>query len=139
MYNKNMSKKLLIVDDDKIFLKIFRDILAKDHAGKYEVVVAENGIEALAKMEEFYPDLIVLDIRMPEMDGIEFLRELKKRNNHRSQIPVLISSNFADMDKISEGVELGVKGYVIKSDYSLDNIIKQMDSLLGMKPEENKE
>ena len=138
IYNKNMSKKLLIVDDDKIFLKIFRDVLAKDYAGKYEAAVAENGVDALAKMEEFHPDLVVLDIRMPEMDGIEFLRELKRRN-HGSQIPVLISSNFSDMDKISEGLELGVKGYVIKSDYSLDNIIKRVDSLLGTKSEASKQ
>ncbi len=133
-----MSKKLLIVDDDKIFLKIFKDLLAKNYANEYEVAVAENGIEALAKIEEFHPDLIILDIQMPEMDGIEFLREMKRRNHGLSQIPVLISSNFSDTDKISEGLELGVKGYVIKSDYSLDNIIKRINSLLGTKPEESK-
>ncbi|MCK5590920.1 MAG: response regulator [Candidatus Pacebacteria bacterium] len=130
-----MIKKLLIVDDDKIFLKIFRDVLAKDYAGKYEVAVAENGIDALVKMESFHPDLIVLDIQMPQMDGIEFLRE-RKRRNLGVDTPVLISSNFADVDKISEGLELGVKGYVVKSDYSLDAIIKQVDSLLGVSPEE---
>ena len=130
-----MSKKLLIVDDDKIFLKIFKDTLARKYKDKYEVTVAHNGIEALEKMEEFQPDLIVLDIQMPKMDGLEFLQELKQRN-HGLQIPVLISSNFSDIDKISEGLEFGVKGYVVKSDYSLDGIIKQIDSLLGITPDE---
>lgn len=132
-----MSKKLLIVDDDKIFLKIFRDVLAKDYAGKYEVAVAENGIDALVKMESFHPDLIVLDIQMPQMDGIEFLRE-RKRRNLGVDTPVLISSNFSDVDKISEGLELGVKGYVVKSDYSFDAIIKHIESLLGTGSKEEK-
>ncbi len=127
-----MKKKLLIVDDDKIFLKIFRDTLAKDYVDRYEVDVAENGIEALEKIEEFHPDLIVLDVKMPKMDGIEFLRELKKKNYERD-IPVLISSNFSDTEKISEGLELGVKGYVMKSDYSLDAIIKHIESVLKIK------
>ncbi|MCK5027906.1 MAG: response regulator [Candidatus Pacebacteria bacterium] len=123
-------KKILIVDDDKIFLKIFRDTLNKDYVGRYDVASAENGEEGLAKIEEFHPDLIVLDIKMPKMDGIEFLRALKEKQCE-PQIPVLISSNFSDAEKISEGLELGVKGYVVKSDYSLDGIIKRIESLFG--------
>jgi len=133
-----MTKRLLIVDDDKIFIKIFRDTLIKDYNGKYEVAVANNGIEALAKMEEFHPDLIVLDLKMPEMDGLEFLRE-RKRRDQGMHIPVLISSNFFDAEKVSEGLDLGVNGYVVKSDYSIKSIVDHMDSLLGIKTEDTKE
>jgi len=125
-------KKLLIVDDDKILLKIFKDTVINNYAEKYEVEVAEDGLEALTKTEEFKPDLIVLDIRMPKMDGIEFLRELQKRNDGKQNTPVLISTNFSDTEKISEGLELGIKGYVMKSDYSLGEILKKVDSLLGI-------
>lgn len=123
-------KKILIVDDDKIFLKIFRDTLFKMHEDKFEVIVAEDGQEGLDKVAQENPDLIVLDIKMPKMDGIEFLRALKEKSPDH-QIPVLISSNFSDAEKISEGLELGVRGYVVKSDYSLDGIIERIEGILN--------
>ena len=122
-------KKILIIDDDKIFLKIFRDVINKSYADKYEIVSAEDGEEGLLKVAEEQPDLIVLDIKMPKMNGIEFLRVLKEKNE--PPIPVLISSNFSDNEKISEGLALGVKGYVVKSDYSLDGIISRIEDILG--------
>ena len=125
-------KKLLIVDDDKIFLKIFQDTLNNDHPGVYDIAVAENGEEGLISIEGSRPDIIVLDIKMPKMDGIEFLRELRARA-YEPQIPVLISTNLSDTEKISEGIELGVRGYVMKSDYSLDGIIKHIEDVLGTK------
>jgi len=123
-------KKILIVDDDKIFLKIFKDTLHKMHEGKFEVISAEDGSKGLSLVEEEKPDLIVLDIQMPEMDGLEFLRTLKEKKLD-PQIPVLISSNISDVEKISEGLELGVKGYVVKSDYSLEGIIGRIESVLN--------
>ena len=122
-------KKILLIDDDKIFLKIFRDTIRQDRNEVYEVTTTTGGKEGLIKIQEDRPDLIVLDLKMPGMDGIDFLRELKKEN-FDPQIPILISSNFSDMEKIGEGIELGVKGYVVKSDYSLDGIIKYIDDLL---------
>jgi CheY-like chemotaxis protein len=122
-------KKILLIDDDKIFLKIFRDTIEKNRSDVYEIEAVSGGREGLMKIRGNKPDLIVLDLKMPEMDGIEFLRELKKEN-FNPQIPVLISSNFSDVEKVSEGIELGVKGYVIKSDYNLDGIIQQIDHLL---------
>ncbi|MCK5026872.1 MAG: response regulator [Candidatus Pacebacteria bacterium] len=123
-------KKILVIDDDKIFIKIFRDSIYKDHKNIYEVESAGNGEEGLAKIEVSRPDLIVLDIKMPKMDGIEFLRKLKEQK-YETQTPVLISSNFSDAEKISEGLELGVIGYVVKSDYSMDSIIKRVHDVLG--------
>ena len=127
-------KKILIVDDDKIFLKIFKDTIEKTRAGEYEVVPAVDGEDALARVDEVNPDIIVLDIQMPRMDGIAFLRKIKKRQ-YNPEIPVLISSNFSDVDKVSEGIELGVKGYVVKSDYSLEGIIQQIDNIFEDKSE----
>lgn len=123
-------KDILVVDDDKIFLKIFRDTIDQDYSEMYSVRVAENGREALEEVAKARPDLVVLDVKMPVMDGIEFLRALKEEKIE-PQIPVLISSNFFDVEKISEGIELGVKGYVVKSDYSLAGIIQQIEDILG--------
>lgn len=121
-------KKILIVDDDKIFAKILKDGLSQ--GGKHEVVIAHDGEEGLEKVKQDHPDLIVLDMMMPKISGIEFLKKLKLFNIV-PQIPVIISSQLMDVEKISESVELGIKGYVVKSDYSLDNIVKQIEGVLN--------
>lgn len=117
-------KKVLLVDDDKIFVKILRDTLH----GKYDVNTANDGEEGLELVESFRPDLIVLDLQMPKVDGMEFMRQLKERNIH---IPILVSSQLSDITKISEGIELGIKGYVVKSDYSLDTLVEQINDVFN--------
>lgn len=124
-----MAKKILIVDDDKIFAKILKDGLMSE-AGKYEIVTAVDGEEGLTKAQEWHPDLIVLDMMMPKMSGIDFLKKLKLFNVTPA-IPVVISSQLMDVEKISESVELGVKGYIVKSAFSLDNIVKQVENILS--------
>lgn len=122
-------KKILIIDDDKIFSKILKDGLTQG-ANKHEVSVAHDGEEGLEKVKQDRPDLIVLDMMMPKIGGIEFLKKIKLFNL-TPQIPVIISSQLMDVEKISESVELGVKGYIVKSDFSLDNIIKQVEGILN--------
>ncbi len=122
-------KKILIIDDDKIFSKILKDGLMQG-VNKHEVSVAHDGEEGLEKVKQDRPDLIVLDMMMPKIGGIEFLKKIKLFNI-TPQIPVIISSQLMDVEKISESVELGVKGYIVKSDFSLDNIIKQIENILN--------
>ena len=124
-----MAKKILIIDDDKIFAKILKDGLTQS-ASKHEVSVAHDGEEGLEKVKQDRPDLIVLDMMMPKIGGIEFLKKIKLFNI-APQIPVIISSQLVDVEKISESVELGIKGYIVKSDFSLENIIKQIESILN--------
>lgn len=124
-----MAKKILIIDDDKIFSKILKDGLTQGER-KHEVSVAHDGEEGLEKVKQDRPDLIVLDMMMPKIGGIEFLKKIKLFNI-TPQIPVIISSQLMDVEKISESVELGVKGYIVKSDFSLDNIIKQIEGILN--------
>jgi len=126
-----MAKKILIVDDDKIFSKILKDGLMSE-AGKYEIMTVPNGEEGLEKAQEWHPDLIVLDMMMPKMSGIDFLKKMKLFNVTPA-IPVVISSQLMDVEKISESVELGVKGYIVKSAFSLDNIVKQVENILTKK------
>lgn len=125
-------RKILIIDDDKIFVKIFRDTMHKTHASEYEIVSAENGEDGLEKIEESRPDLIVVDLKMPKMGGLEFLKILKEKK-YDPPISVLISSNFSDPEHISEGLEFGVAGYVVKSDYSMESIVQRIDDVLGVK------
>jgi CheY-like chemotaxis protein len=111
-------KTILLIDDDAIFVTAIKDSLDKK---SYTVVSAKDGVEGLTKMEESKPDLVLLDIMMPKMDGMEFLRKMNEKYGE-GNTPVLITSNNSSLDKISEGVALGIRGYFIKSNESLQSI-----------------
>lgn len=121
-------KKILIIDDDKIFTKILKDALHAED-GKYVVAIAYDGEEGLEAIEQDRPDLVVLDLKMPKMSGIDFLRELK-RMHIEPQIPILVSTQLSAPETISEGIELGIEGYVVKSDYSLETIVGQINKVV---------
>lgn len=124
-----MTKKILIIDDDKIFSKILRDALVVGGQGKYEVFSAFDGEEGFKIALEEKPDLIMLDLMMPILTGIEFLRKLRKEE-WGAHIPVIVETQFSDLEKMSEGMELGVRGYIIKSDYSIEAILRQVGDVL---------
>src|SRR3989344_6626089 len=111
-------KKILVIDDDMTFVAMIKATLDPT---KYSVTNAANGVEGLKRMEESKPDLILLDILMPKMDGMEFLKEMNKTYGEGKTL-VLITSNVSTLDKISEGVAIGVRGYFIKSNESLNGI-----------------
>ncbi|MDO8620181.1 MAG: response regulator [bacterium] len=123
-------KKILIIDDDTTFQKTMSDSLASLH---YTVASALDGEEGLAKALAEKPDLILLDIKMPKMDGITFLKKLQSGGEDSTKIPVLVTSNISTMDNISEGIALGIKGYIVKSDESLDTIVQHVEELLNPK------
>ena len=122
-----MAKKILIIDDDITFQKTMSD--AFKNSG-YEVVEAHDGEEGLLLVEKESPDLIILDLVMPKLGGMDFLKILHK-DKDSNKIPVLITSNFSGSDKISEGVEYGVRGYIVKSEESLKTIVNAVESIIG--------
>ena len=124
-----MTKKILIIDDDKILSKILRDTLQTHAADKYEVISAFDGEAGLAIALEQKPDLIMLDLVMPKLSGIEFLKKLRA-DERGVNIPVLVATQVSDLAKMSEGMELGVRGYIIKADYSIKEILGQIEEVL---------
>jgi CheY-like chemotaxis protein len=118
--------RILIIDDDLTFQST---MTTKLKSAGYEVDSALNGAVGLMKLEEARPDVILLDLMMPKLDGMGFLKQLQADRPSDTKIPVFITSNFNDMDKVSEGVELGVRGYIIKSNESLDTIVSAVDSV----------
>jgi two-component system alkaline phosphatase synthesis response regulator PhoP len=122
-------KKILIIDDDKIFSKILRDGLVAGGQGKYEVVTAFDGEEGFETASRERPDLIMLDLMMPKVTGMEFLKKLRAEDWGRDT-PVIVETQLSDLEKMSEGVEFGVRGYIIKSDYSIDAILRQVGDVL---------
>ena len=120
-------KKVLIVDDDKVFSKVLADTLIGE---KFMVVEASNGQEGLTIFEKERPDLVVLDVRMPALDGIGFLKKLREKNNNITPVPVLIASNLSDMDKVGEGVSLGVRGYISKTEETTEGIVADIKRII---------
>lgn len=118
-------KKILLVEDTESFVKSINELLADD----YQILNAINGLEALNVIESDKPDLILLDLNLSGMDGIEFLKKLNEKYGQGS-IPVLVTTNMTDDDKVAEAVVLGVRGYILKSDATLDSIKSQVDSIL---------
>lgn len=125
-----MVKKILIIDDDKIFSKILRDGLVAGGQGKYEVVTAFDGEEGFEAASRERPDLIMLDLMMPKVNGMECLKKIRAEE-WGQDTPVIVETQLSDLEKMSEGVELGVRGYIIKSDYSIDAILRQVGDVFG--------
>jgi len=123
-------KKILIIDDDEIFAKIITDSL---DAEKYKVIHVSNGEEGLKMLEIDRPDLIILDLLMPVMSGLQFLKALREKNEPRN-VPILISSQLSQMHDLStavtSGMDVGVKGYIVKASQNLDTIIKTIENNL---------
>lgn len=102
-----MAKRILVVDDEVKLRKVLRGYLQEEG---YDVVTASNGREALFAAREHKPDLIILDLMMPEMDGWEFMRQHRREND----TPVImLTARVEDMDKVA-GLELGADDYVTK-------------------------
>ena len=103
-----MNKKILIVDDEKDWCTILSDALSQDH---YRVVTAFNGKTALQLAKKEKPDLILLDIKMPGMDGLEVLRKIKKM---KKEIVVIMFTGYGTLETARETMKLGAYDYVTK-------------------------
>lgn len=100
-------KKILVVDDEKPILDIIKFNLNKEG---YEVFTAEDGQEALEKVEEVLPDLVILDLMLPKIDGLEVAREIRKKY----EMPIImVTAKDTELDKVL-GLEMGADDYVTK-------------------------
>lgn len=105
-----MPKKILAIDDENDVLLIIKTAL---NGEGYDVLTASNGYDGLALAEDHQPDLILLDLRMPEMDGMEVLQQL--RNNEKTQnLAVIILTGISDKRKIREALDKGITYYIVK-------------------------
>ncbi|MFB8377542.1 response regulator transcription factor [Paenibacillus taichungensis] len=114
------KRKILIIEDEHDISRILRDYLTKN---QYEAAVASNGQDGLQMMEMLQPDYIILDIMLPDMDGIEVCREIRRRNN----IPILIlSARGSDTDKVL-GLGFGADDYMTKP-FSLSELFARINA-----------
>ena len=124
-----MAKTILVVEDDQFLSKILK---MKFEKIGYEILVAYDGLEALEMAKTKSPDLALLDIMMPVKDGFSVLAEMKK-DSKLSKIPVIIASNLGQKEDKDKAVALGAEDYIVKSDTSLDDLVKRAREIIGDK------
>jgi len=121
--------KILIIEDDRYISKMYQLKLSLEG---YDVQVADNGRVGVDKVKEFMPDIILLDILMPELDGFEVLQVIKSDENTKP-IPVLIMSNLGQEDHIQKGMEMGAIGYIVKSQFTPSKVVEKIKEVLAKK------
>ncbi len=125
--DKTKRKKILVVDDSKVVQMTQRIILEK--AGIYDLVFANDGAEAIEQAVHEQPDLILLDVVMPRLNGIEALDELRNRDDTR-EIPVIMVTTRSEKENIQSAYETGCNDYVTKPVDTLE-LLDKINRILG--------
>ena len=124
----NKKTKILIVEDEEFLAKMLSRAWKEK---KHEVVLASSGEEALRKVKE-KPDFILLDVMLPDVDGVEILKQIKT-DKETKDIPIIVSTNLGGEDTVSKIVQAGGTEYIVKSDWSIDDIVKKIEEKLTKK------
>lgn len=124
-----MGFNILIVDDSSSIRRLLKKVLELSGIELGEVLEASNGLEALDVLKREWVDFILCDIHMPKMDGIQFLRELK-RDEVLSRIPVIMVSTEGREEIVKEVKALGIRAYV-KKPFSPEEIREVIENLIG--------
>lgn len=115
------NTKVFIVEDDAFISSL---LVKKITASGAKVETANNGGEALSAIKKFKPDVVLLDIMLPDMDGLQILQQLKADSELRS-IPVIMLSNLGEKAQIDQAKKTGAVNFLIKATLSVDEIVKE--------------
>ncbi len=124
--NNETMKKILFIEDESALQKALEDILKQEG---YKMISALNGEAGIRLAESEKPNLILLDLILPKMHGFEVLKELKE-NSKTKDIPVIILTNLEGMKDIDQAVELGATTYLVKTQYTIKELIKKVKKAL---------
>jgi two-component system chemotaxis response regulator CheY len=120
-----MAKKILLVDDAAFMRKVIKDTLSKN--GYTELYEAVDGADAVAKFDEIKPDLVIMDITMPNMDGLEALKAIREKDSNAN---VVMCSAMGQETMVMDAVRSGAKDFIVKP-FKPDRILKTVTSVLG--------
>jgi len=119
-------KKILIIEDDKYFLNILLKKLEKEG---YSVISASEGISGIKKLKEEKPDLVILDLVLPGINGFEILKRAKM-NPKTKEIPIIILSNLGQEQEVEKGLRLGASDFLIKAHFTPQMVIEKIKKYL---------
>lgn len=122
-----VRKRILIVEDDRFLRRACRARLEQQG---YEILTAQDGEEALAAVRSQTPDLVLLDLLMPRLNGLDVLRALRNDEATRG-LRVIILSNSSRQEDVETIRALGISGYFVKANLSLQDLSKLVEDLLG--------
>ncbi|SHI80050.1 two-component system, chemotaxis family, response regulator CheY [Geosporobacter subterraneus DSM 17957] len=120
-----MSKRILIVDDAAFMRMMIKDVLTKNG---FEVIgEAENGLKAIEKYKELGPNLVIMDITMPEVDGIQAVKEIKKMDPNAK---IVMCSAMGQQAMVIEAIQAGARDFIVKP-FQADRVIEAVRKVLG--------
>ncbi len=125
----NDTKKILIVEDEVAMRHALAD---KFKNSGFEVFTAPDGEAGLAVANKKKPDLVMLDILMPKMDGISLTKNIREGNSWGKEVPIIMLTNLTDPDSVSEVAGYGVFDFLVKTDWRLDDVVNLVKKKLGM-------
>lgn len=124
------KRKILIVDDDNFLLDMYAFKFSQNN---FEVFAAESGVQALEKIKDgLQPDILLMDIIMPKMDGFELLEKINHDKLSPDSVKIILS-NKNDQSDIEKGEKLGISGYIVKANSTPLEVINQVTSILAKK------
>lgn len=118
--------KLLLIEDDITLVKMYQRKFTSDG---YEVDVAFDGMEGLQKATETKPDLILLDIMLPKLDGLALFKKMRSQPN-TFRTPVILLTNFGQEDAVFECFKLGAVDYLVKADVTPQQVVQKVEGFL---------
>lgn len=121
-----MSKVVLLAEDNDFIRNMYQLKLSK---ADLEVIEAADGKMALDQIAEHKPDIVLLDLMMPNVGGIEVLKSLKKQGLV-PKLPVIVLTNVMDQQTIKEAKELGAKDYIVKTDLTPSQVLEKLDQFI---------
>lgn len=122
----NTAKRKILIIEDEIILS---DLLAKKLKGLgFEVAQAFDGLEGIKMLKEFNPNLLLLDIVMPKLDGFQVMKKIKEENLH--PIPIIIISNSGQKVELDKAKEMGASDFIIKAEINPEEVVEKINKLL---------
>ena len=123
----NKAKKILVIEDDKFLSKVYEIKLSKEG---YTLIFASDGNKGLEAIKSEEPDLILLDLVLPEKTGFEILEEVAK-SKHLKAIPLIVISNLSQKEDKERAMGYGANDYISKIDSSIDEIVQKVKKILS--------
>lgn len=122
-----MPKHILIADDDQLFVDILRSGFEK-HAEGLTITTVDSGENTITMLSERKPDMLILDLRMPKIDGYGVLEHMK---NHHTSVPVIVVTYYQDDNHKKKAEAFGVKSYLVKSEWKIEQLVSEIKKHLG--------
>lgn len=121
-----MSKTILVVDDDDTIRRVLSD---KFEAEKFDILTASNGEEGLSTALAKHPNMVLLDLVMPVMDGMSMLKALRQ-DSWGKDVPVMILTNVNNGDDVGEALKYNVYDFLVKTDWRLEDVVERVKARL---------